>query len=119
MSRRCPTARFIKPVWLRGWRLDFGAHATIVPQRGARVPGAIWQIMPDDFDALDRYEGYPVYYSRRRWRQDGDHFFFYEMTDISGSPSVGYLQGILQGYQDCGIKDLDHSRYLERLIDVS
>ena len=84
--------------------MDFGSHATIIPRRGARVPGALWLITPADFAALDRYEGYPVYYTRRRWRQDNDHFFFYEMMrPLTGQPSPGYIQGILDGYTDCGI----------------
>ena len=106
MSWRCSTARFVKRFDLRGWQLAFGAHATIIPKRGARVPGALWLVQPQDFQALDRYEGYPIYYTRRRWRQDGEHFFFYEITGpAQGYPSPGYIQGILEGYQDCGITE--------------
>jgi gamma-glutamylcyclotransferase (GGCT)/AIG2-like uncharacterized protein YtfP len=108
MSRRCPNARFVQRMDLKGWQLHFGAHATIVPKRGAVVPGALWQVDLIDFYALDRYEGYPIYYTRRRWRQDNQHFFFYEMTTPAvGDPSVNYVQGIVQGYQDCGITE-DH-----------
>ena len=104
MAWRCPTARFVKRFDLRGWRLAFGHHATIVPQRGAAVPGALWLVQPQDFLALDRYEGYPTYYTRRRWRQDHEHFFFYEIAgEVSGYPSAGYIQGIQEGYDDCGI----------------
>ena len=104
MSFRCPTARFLKPYWLRGWELAFGSHATIVPQRGARVPGALWEITVDDLQALDAYEGYPSYYTRRRWRQDDEYFFFYEMcAPVIGAPSAGYIKGIAQGYNDCGL----------------
>jgi gamma-glutamylcyclotransferase (GGCT)/AIG2-like uncharacterized protein YtfP len=118
MAVRCPGARFMQPFWLRGWRLAFGHHATVLPQRGAVTPGAIWQISPDDLAALDAYEGYPVYYTRRRWRQDHTHFFFYEMTPESGTPSAGYIQGILQGYRDCGISDPDHTKSLEQYLDL-
>jgi hypothetical protein len=119
MSWRCPKAKFIKPIYLRGWRLAFGNHATIVPQRGAVAPGAIWEITHDDLMSLDAYEGYPTYYTRRRWRQDGDHFFFYEMQGLGGSPSVPYLQGILQGYRDCGIQDPVHTKTLEQYLNLS
>lgn len=119
MAFRCPTARFVQPFYLRGWRLAFGHHATVIPQRGAVTPGAIWQITQADFEALDRYEGFPTYYTRRRWRQDGDHFFFYEMTPESGTPSTGYVRGILQGYRDCGINDARYTKMLEQYIDIA
>lgn len=106
MSRRCPTARFHSRYYLRGWTLDFGTHATIRPQRRAVVPGALWALTFNDLWALDSYEGFPTYYRRRRWRQDQEHFFFYEMNRMGTSqPSLGYLQGIRQGYLDCGITD--------------
>lgn len=116
MAFRCPTARFVQPFYLRGWSLAFGNHATVVPRRGAVTPGAIWHITDEDFHTLDSYEGYPVYYTRRRWRQDGAHFFFYEMNDISGTPSTGYVQGIVQGYKDCGIIDTASIKMLEQKL---
>ena len=120
MSWRCPTARFVKRFDLRGWQLVFGSHATVVPCRGARVPGALWLVQSKDFEALDRYEGYPVYYTRRRWRQDNEHFFFYEMQrPIVGQPSSGYLQGILQGYEHCGILEPKLHQSLAQLMEPS
>jgi hypothetical protein len=103
MSRRCPTAKFVGPYFLRGWQLAFGHHATIIPRRGHTVPGALWQITVDDLIALDSYEGFPSYYKRRRWRQDKEHFFFYEMNSASGYPSDYYIDSIVTGYINCGI----------------
>jgi len=105
MSRRCPTAKFIGTLDLRGWELAFSHHATIIPARGKSVPGALWELTLPDLMALDRYEGFPSYYTRRRWRQDGEHFFFYEMAPsrLNGSPSVYYLKGIEEGYEHCGL----------------
>lgn len=104
MSFRCPTGQYVGSLHLRGWELAFGSHATIVPKRGASVPGALWLLEDSDIAALDRYEGYPVYYTRRRWHQDGRHFFFYEMSHpIIGTPSTGYVHGIAEGYQHCGL----------------
>lgn len=120
MRWRCPTARFVKRIDLRGWQLAFGTHATVLPRRGARVPGALWLVQPKDFQALDRYEGYPIYYTRRRWRQDNDHFFFYEIAGpAQGTPSSGYIQGILEGYQDCGIIEPQWSQNLAPYITSS
>jgi gamma-glutamylcyclotransferase (GGCT)/AIG2-like uncharacterized protein YtfP len=109
MSQRCPTAKFVGAYYLRGWQLAFGHHATIIPQRGHVVAGAMWEITIDDLVALDTYEGFPTYYRRRRWRQDTEHFFFYEMNGISGSPSNFYIDSIVEGYVNCGI-DLRYLR---------
>lgn len=105
MRRRCPTAQYQGTLELRGWRLIFGSHANIEPYRGGRVPGALWSIGFEDFVALDVYEGWPSYYTRRRWRQDDRHFFFYEMAPdrCIGTPSPNYVKGIEQGYLDCGL----------------
>jgi hypothetical protein len=120
MSWRCPTARFVKRLDLRGWELAFGNHATILPRRGAVVPGALWLVTPKDFDALDRYEGYPTYYTRRRWRQDNEHFFFYEIAGpVTGYPSSGYIQGIQQGYEHCGITEDQWNQSLTQYLITS
>jgi hypothetical protein len=104
MSKRCPSAKFLKPIFLRGWRLAMFCHATIEPKRRASVAGALWEITYDDLLALDRYEGTPFYYRRRRWQQDGEEFFFYEMNDPrTGSPGDMYIESIRQGYKDCGL----------------
>ena len=103
MARRCPTAYFVGPYYLKGWQLAFGHHATIIPKRGHVVPGALWQITVEDLIALDRYEGFPHYYRRRRWRQNNEHFFFYEMNSAHGTPSSYYLDSIVEGYINCGV----------------
>jgi gamma-glutamylcyclotransferase (GGCT)/AIG2-like uncharacterized protein YtfP len=113
MSRRCPDAKFIKPLYLRGWQLEMFCHATIGPKKGASVAGALWSISESDLYNLDCYEGTPIYYRRRRWKQDGEEFFFYEMNDPrSGSPSLGYVEDIRQGYLDCGLDPKVLDNYL-------
>jgi hypothetical protein len=114
MALRCPTAEYRGHWFLRGWNLVFERHANIVPQRGGRVPGVIWRVRESDIEALDAYEGLGYYYRRREWRQDGNSFFFYEMLESSrgGSPSINYLEGIAQGYRQCG---LDQKYLLQRI----
>ena len=115
MGWRCPDSEFVGSFWLRGWELEMRCHANIRPQRRARVPGALWKITPHDLQALDAYEGLGSYYRRRAWQQDGQRFFFYEMIDLwQGQPSQGYLQGILHGYQHCGLDP----RYLLQSLDA-
>jgi hypothetical protein len=105
MSRRCPSAKYVGSMFLRGWELAFNTHATIIPRRGKKVPGALWLITVDDLISLDSYEGFPTYYTRRRWKQDNNHFFFYEMAPSNKRyvPSDHYVQSIAQGYKDCGL----------------
>lgn len=75
MQRRCPGAKAIGTAWLEGWRLEFrgsktGAYLTIVPDRRARTPVGVWEITDGHEDALDRYEGYPVFYYKRDFEID-------------------------------------------------
>ena len=44
MLSRCPLARPVQKFTLRGWRLDFGHHATIVRDQDAVCDGALWEI---------------------------------------------------------------------------
>ncbi|MBF8222214.1 gamma-glutamylcyclotransferase family protein [Halomonas sp. 328] len=60
---------------LRDYRLAFDkasrvpgiAHANVVAAPGARVEGALFELMaPDQIEAMDPFEGYPHDYERRR-----------------------------------------------------
>ena len=64
MAYRCPDARVIGPVVLEGYRLAFRGNAsgngvaTVVPHKGGKVHGLLWEITPACEQTLDRYEGY-------------------------------------------------------------
>ena len=104
MTWRCPDARAHQAFILRDWELKFYCHATIEPRPGAHVGGVLWSITDDCEQSLDAFEGFPSYYTKRTWIQDGFQFFFYEMTDPkSGHPSPGYIDNILEGYQHWGL----------------
>jgi hypothetical protein len=99
MSWRCPSAQAKGVCILRNWQLKFYCHATIEPQTGAECPGVLWSLTPECEQSLDHYEGWPYYYTKRTWIQDGIQFFFYEMNDPkSGAPSSGYVQDIVDSY---------------------
>lgn len=99
MSWRCPCALAQGSFVLRDWELKFYSHATIEPKKGASVSGVLWEITPDCELSLDIFEGYPNYYTKRTWIQDGVQFFFYEMTGPkSGRPSEGYVLDIAESY---------------------
>jgi gamma-glutamylcyclotransferase (GGCT)/AIG2-like uncharacterized protein YtfP len=99
MQWRCPSAAPRGVFLLRNWELQFYCHATIEPRSGSAVAGVLWALTPECEQSLDRFEGYPDYYTKRTWIQDGVQFFFYEMTaPKSGKPSEGYVLDIAESY---------------------
>ena len=63
MRWRCPDARIIGTAELEDWRLLFrgsktGSYLTIEEAQGHRVPVAVWEVSPEDEEALDRYGYY-------------------------------------------------------------
>ena len=111
MLSRCPLARPVQKFTLRGWRLDFGHHATIVRDPDAVCDGALWEITDMCEDHLDMFEGYPTYYEKVYLEQDGFKFMAYEMNVIDqlAYPSMSYIDCLREGYNDW---KLDH-----RLLD--
>jgi len=100
MEWRCPQASAQQAFILRDWELRFYSHATIEPRRGAETHGVLWAITAECEQSLDTFEGFPSYYTKRTWIQDGQQFFFYEMTDPkSGRPSPGYVADIRESYE--------------------
>ena len=100
MSWRCPDALAHRAFILRDWQLRCYNHATIESKKGAETAGVLWTITDACEQSLDAFEGFPSYYTKRTWIQDGVQFFFYEMTDPkSGRPSPGYVQDIRDSYE--------------------
>lgn len=114
MRHRCPTAEVVGKSTLHGWRLRFrgGAYsavATIEKDKDHSVPVLVWQILPGDELALDRYEGFPFLYRKEMLRLTVDgkqvRAMVYIMNKVGrpyGIPSVGYYNTIFQGYQSAG-----------------
>jgi hypothetical protein len=99
MNWRCPSAQAQSAFVLRDWQLRFYNHATIEPSKGAKTAGVLWTITDACEQSLDAFEGFPSYYTKRTWIQDGVQFFFYEMTSPKlGTPSEGYVQDIRDSY---------------------
>ena len=99
MRWRCPRAQADGAFILRDWELKFYNHATIERCPGAQVAGVLWRLTDQCEQKLDAFEGYPHYYTKRTWSQDGVEFFFYEMTSPkSGQPGAGYVSDIAESY---------------------
>ena len=115
MKSRCPLAEPVGKMTLRGWRLDFGGHATIVRDPHAVCDGMLWKITQHCEDNLDVFEGYPTYYEKVYLEQDGCPFMAYEMVDIDrdSGPCQSYIDCLREGYDDWG---LDH-RLLDQALE--
>ena len=118
MLERCPDSRpkFVAALpnyklvfvgWNRRWR---GGVATIMPFRGEKVPGAIYEVSERDLRRLDSYEGHPASYQRINVTVfDEDSSPVKAVTYIKAGrleetqPSKEYVSTIQQGYKDWGI----------------
>jgi len=126
MAFRCPNAKLIGMGWLPNHRLEFYLHATVERSRarGAQVPVAVWEIDEADEKSLDRYEGYPSYYTKHTRTvkmSDGSEIkgMVYIMNRIRPyPPTESYYNGIRDAYDRLGIgSEID--RVLEPALDRS
>lgn len=103
-----------------GHRLAFYLHATVERSRArnARVPVAVWEIDEADEQSLDRYEGFPNYYTKRKRRvvlSDGSEIegMVYVMILIRRQlPTAEYYRAIRDAYRQLGFRD-EIARVLE------
>lgn len=113
MAKRCPTAKVVGKTEIKDHELLFrgsktGSYATIEPCEGKNVPVLLWTVKPSDEIALDRYEGYPVFYDKTSVTLTIDNkevdAFVYVMTDghSLGMPSKNYVNTIMEGYKTAG-----------------
>ncbi len=111
MDFRCPDAKLIGTGYIAGARLEFYLHATVekTGDMRNRVPVAVWEISAADEKRLDRYEGYPTYYTKQEWTvhmDDGSEIkgMIYLMNLIRHMPPQrGYYQGIADAYRALGL----------------
>ena len=126
MAHRCPNARLIGMGQLPNHRLEFYLHATVERSRahGASVPVAVWEIDADDERSLDRYEGFPTYYTKHRRKvlmDDGSEIegMIYIMNMIRPLiPHASYYNGIRDAYLKLGIGS-EIKRVLEPALNRS
>lgn len=113
MAFRCPGSKVVCKGMLYGWKLIFNIHADIVPtdNDADMVPVVVWEIAPEDWKNLDRYEGYPKYYVKEHietWLENGnaEECIAYVMAeDRKGyaPPYKYYFDIIERGCQENGI----------------
>ena len=117
MKYRCPSARIIGTAEIRGYRLLFkgsktGSYLTIEPAESRTVSVGVWEVSAKDELALDRYEGYPIFYYKKELRLTVEGIrthkkrsrpcFVYIMHEDRplGIPSDYYMRVCLEGYND-------------------
>ena len=71
MRFRCPTALVVGKGVIKDYRLLFkgsktGSYLTIEKAKGYEVPVAVWKVDEACEESLDRYEGYPSFYYKRK-----------------------------------------------------
>ena len=115
MAFRCPRAKPVGPVWLKGWRLVMKRVADVEPDLEAIIPAALWRITVRCEEALDLYEGFPAFYTKHRLRivlADAKRArpMLYRMNNPQARAvapsSEAYLWAIAEGYRDFGFDDL-------------
>lgn len=115
MAWRCPNSEPVGLGMINDYKLCFDVHADIRPERGSCVPVLLWDISDEDWENLDRYEGYPKYYIKKIVKvnfgnQEVDAIV-YVMTNgrCYSFPSEDYYFTIVEGYNQNGM-DIDFLR---------
>lgn len=119
MAFRCPDAEVAGSVRLEGYRLAFRENgggvgvATVLPEPDSFVDGVLWRISERDERRLDHYEGFPYLYGKTPVTVTGRNgqkleVMAYSMNspykETPAMPSKAYLEGILDGCRQNGIK---------------
>lgn len=134
MRWRCPDAKPIGAGIITGYELLFkgsqtGSYLTIEKADGSDVPVGVFEVSEDDEQALDRYEGYPVFYYKKEMVIPIKSFktgkvsyrkvFVYIMKEerLVGIPSKLYMNTCLEGYRYFDFDTGYLKEALERSID--
>jgi len=111
MKDRCQNAKYIKNIFLEGYKLSFCTInrnygvANIVKKLDSKVPGGVWKISANDEKELDYYEGFPIKYTKDFFKLNGEKIMFYIIKRQYSfkPPQRWYVDIINQGYKDCKI----------------
>ena len=119
MAKRCRGARIIGTSYLQDFQLLFkgsgsGYYLTVEKKEGSTVPVVVYSVTKSDEDALDQYEGYPLFYYKETFdlsvkpilgegeiRVTGFAYLMH-VDRKPGLPSRRYMDTCLAGYHDFG-----------------
>ena len=119
MKMRCPKARVIGTAEIRNFELLFkesktGSYLTVEPKDVGIVPVAVWETTEADESALDRYEGFPIFYYKAemtlpvkeltdgKTRNRKCYIYIMHEDRPVGVPSRYYVQTCIEGYRSFG-----------------
>ena len=127
MAFRCPGAKPVGSGFLKDFELIYrgsrtGSYASVRYHEKKFVPVGVRKITEAHEQALDRYEGYPVFYQKYVVpvaMADGstlEAMIYIMRTDAApGKPSESYVDTIYRGYEDF---NLDF-RFLKESLDLN
>jgi gamma-glutamylcyclotransferase (GGCT)/AIG2-like uncharacterized protein YtfP len=122
MEYRCPGARLLHKVTIPDYtfRIDSRGVASIIPKRGAKVTGLLWEINKYHILSLDRFEGIKGRYYRRvavPLEHEGRTitaiaYLSNSNCDRQYTPKPGYMEKIIKaakvhGFDDAYIRELE------------
>lgn len=114
MSRRCPKAVYVGNVMMKNMKLVFRGCADVVEANESKtnVHLALWTITKDDEAALDHFEGFPHFYTKKYFEVDDQGETVKAMMYVMRSPmqfqalpSEHYEDCLRSGYRDCGLPE--------------
>jgi len=109
MAIRCPQAKSLGKAVLYNHEFRFARHADIIENPEFATQGVLWEITPDCELALDALEGYPTYYLKKMVNvfHNGQSVkcmtYYMAGKNIDEFPNDGYLEMLMQGYQEHGV----------------
>ena len=138
MNYRVPGAKPYGKGIVYNWQLDFhgndgSAYATITQAPGKKVPVVLWELSEKEESLMDRYEGYPKSYYKKKIpvhingeRKEGLVYIMDESRKVA-RPSRKYVNTVRIGYEKFGL-DLQYLQdalernskeyYLDDLLEV-
>ena len=123
-KRRCPNAQLLGPAYLENHRflIDKKGYASVKPNNGSTVPGALWAVSPEDFKNLDLREGIRVgsYRKEDTFVQIPTGPDLEAKIYISNRPegkiaAEGYIEEIIEGLEALGINHTEYYDYKKHI----
>lgn len=119
MNCRCPDNKFIKRAYLDNYNFVYdgfssnwgGAVANILESADSIVWGGLYEISKSDLENLDRYEGFPDSYDRKKLEVKDEQgnickaITYFRIGEKVGIPSNKYRKTVVNGAKDCDLPD--------------
>ena len=132
MHRRCPSAIPVGPAILMDWQLSFtgksvtwgGGVATIKRRKGKYTPGVLYRLSQEDITTLDRFEGHPFCYERRKVTVEllGNRsltaYVYIHQEKTPAMPTIDYLKTIARGYNQFGLDLSNLTQAIKQVRDL-